>query len=191
MFGIGMPEMLLILALALIFIGPKKLPDLAKSIGRALSEFKKATTEFKETMEIDTELKDVKKAFNDMNTDIRKPIDINVGPENKAPIDSDLPGDGTHRNKKEDDKGSDKTDEEIGKSSDIKPVEKKAFEKDDKASDKTDDEIGKSSDIRRKDEKKDNPSDNIRKRSEIKSKDEKERKKEEIMEKPEEVLKDE
>ena len=41
MFGIGMPEMILILAVALIVIGPKKLPDLAKSLGRALGEFKK------------------------------------------------------------------------------------------------------------------------------------------------------
>jgi sec-independent protein translocase protein TatB len=43
MFGIGMPEMFLILAIALIVIGPKKLPDLAKSLGRAFGEFKKAT----------------------------------------------------------------------------------------------------------------------------------------------------
>jgi sec-independent protein translocase protein TatB len=42
MFGIGMPEMILILAVALIVIGPKKLPDLAKSLGRAFGEFKKA-----------------------------------------------------------------------------------------------------------------------------------------------------
>ena len=62
MFGIGMPEMLLILAIALIVIGPKKLPDLAKSLGRAMREFKKATSEFKDTMQIDNELTEVKKA---------------------------------------------------------------------------------------------------------------------------------
>ncbi|MEE4113322.1 MAG: twin-arginine translocase TatA/TatE family subunit [Desulfobacteraceae bacterium] len=66
MFGIGMPEMILILAVALIVIGPKKLPDLAKSLGKALGEFKKATSDLKESMQIDTELKEVKTAFNDL-----------------------------------------------------------------------------------------------------------------------------
>ena len=71
MFGIGMPEMLLILAIALIVIGPKKLPDLAKSLGRALREFKKATSELKDSLEIDSELQDVKKSFSDISSDIK------------------------------------------------------------------------------------------------------------------------
>ena len=79
MFGIGMPEMLLILAIALIVIGPKKLPDLAKSLGRAFSEFKKATTELKETIEIDSELKEVKTTFEDMRSELKEAIDIDVG----------------------------------------------------------------------------------------------------------------
>ena len=45
MFGIGMPELLLILALALIVLGPKKLPELAKGLGSGIKEFKKATRE--------------------------------------------------------------------------------------------------------------------------------------------------
>ena len=69
MFGIGMPEMILILAVALIVIGPKKLPDLAKSLGKAMGEFKKATSDLKESMQIDTELKEVKSAFNDIGRD--------------------------------------------------------------------------------------------------------------------------
>jgi TatA/E family protein of Tat protein translocase len=79
MFGIGMPEMILILAIALIVIGPKKLPDLAKSLGRAMREFKRATNEFKESIEIDDEikeLKDVKKSFDDLSDEIRENMDV-------------------------------------------------------------------------------------------------------------------
>ena len=76
MFGIGMPEMLMILAIALIVIGPKKLPDLAKSLGRAMREFKRATSEFKETLAVDDDISDVKKAFDDINTDIKDAVDI-------------------------------------------------------------------------------------------------------------------
>jgi sec-independent protein translocase protein TatB len=51
MFGIGFPELLLIMALALIVLGPKRLPDLARALGRGLSEFKKATDELKQTFD--------------------------------------------------------------------------------------------------------------------------------------------
>ncbi len=53
MFGMGMPEILLILAIALIVIGPKKLPDIAKALGRAMGEFKKATNDLKSSINID------------------------------------------------------------------------------------------------------------------------------------------
>jgi sec-independent protein translocase protein TatB len=56
MFGIGMPEMILIAAIALIVIGPKKLPDLAKSLGRAFGEFRRATSELKSTIDLTTDL---------------------------------------------------------------------------------------------------------------------------------------
>ena len=50
MFGIGFPELLLILAIALIVIGPKKLPDIARALGRGFAEFKKATDELKQAI---------------------------------------------------------------------------------------------------------------------------------------------
>ena len=78
MFGIGMPEMLLILAIALIVIGPKKLPDLAKSIGRAMGEFKKATNEIKQSMEVDSSFKDVKDTFTEINDDIKKSVSFDT-----------------------------------------------------------------------------------------------------------------
>ncbi len=47
MFGIGMTELLVILAIALIVIGPKKLPELARSLGKGLAEFRRASTEMR------------------------------------------------------------------------------------------------------------------------------------------------
>jgi Tat protein translocase TatB subunit len=78
MFGIGMPEMLLICAIALIVIGPKKLPDLAKSLGRAFGEFKRATSDLKESLEIDTDLSDVSKPFDEITDDIKDSLDSPV-----------------------------------------------------------------------------------------------------------------
>ena len=83
MFGIGMPEMLLILAIALIVIGPKKLPDLAKSLGRAMREFKRATSDFKETLAMDEDFSDVKQAFDDIGTDIKDTVDFTATPKDK------------------------------------------------------------------------------------------------------------
>jgi Tat protein translocase TatB subunit len=66
MFGIGMPEFLLILVVALVVLGPKKLPELARSIGRALAEFKKTAEELKENISMGGELKEVQKDIQDL-----------------------------------------------------------------------------------------------------------------------------
>lgn len=50
MFGIGLPEMILILALALIVVGPDKLPDLARSVAKGVMELKKTAEGLKETI---------------------------------------------------------------------------------------------------------------------------------------------
>lgn len=89
MFGIGMPEMILILAVALIVIGPKKLPDLAKSLGKALGEFKKATSELKDSLQIDDELKDVKTTFDEINRDLK-----DIRPAGASPVKPDAAIDG-------------------------------------------------------------------------------------------------
>ncbi len=55
MFGIGMPEILVILVVALIVIGPKRLPELARHLGKGLAEFKKATDDFQDSVRVDLE----------------------------------------------------------------------------------------------------------------------------------------
>jgi TatA/E family protein of Tat protein translocase len=66
MFNIGLPELLIIVAIALIVFGPNKLPELAKAFGRAMREFKKATEEVKESFEAETkDLEEVKHTLTD------------------------------------------------------------------------------------------------------------------------------
>jgi len=68
MFNIGLPELLIIVAIALIVFGPNKLPELAKAFGRAMREFKKATEEVKESFEAETkDLEEFKHTLTDEN----------------------------------------------------------------------------------------------------------------------------
>jgi len=90
MFGIGMPEMLLILAVALIVFGPKRLPELAKSLGRALGEFKRATSDLKQSIETDTGLDDVRTSFDEVKKDIKSQVDLT----DSAPAPSSTPSSG-------------------------------------------------------------------------------------------------
>lgn len=61
MFGsIGMPELIIILVVALIIFGPRKLPELGKSLGRSLNEFKRASADLQNTLEQEIKLEEQK-----------------------------------------------------------------------------------------------------------------------------------
>ncbi len=53
--NLGMPELIMIAVLALLLFGPKKLPEIGKSVGRALGEFKRASNDLKRTIEDEIE----------------------------------------------------------------------------------------------------------------------------------------
>ena len=55
MFGIGTTELVVILLVALLVLGPKKLPEIAKSIGKTLGEFRRVTTDVKRTIEMEAD----------------------------------------------------------------------------------------------------------------------------------------
>jgi TatA/E family protein of Tat protein translocase len=88
MFGnIGLPEMMVIMAIALLVFGPKKLPEIGRSVGKALREFKKSTEEIKDKFEEQIradEFKDIQNdikkglgadEFKDIQSDIKKGLD--------------------------------------------------------------------------------------------------------------------
>jgi len=91
MFGIGMPELLLILGLALIVLGPKKLPELAKALGKGLAEFRRATDELKdEFRQMEREVEDSAQAAashepekNILSESAPAPADVIPEPEKK------------------------------------------------------------------------------------------------------------
>jgi len=87
MFDIGLPELLVIIVIALIVFGPDKLPELAKAFGKAMREFKKATEEMKESLEEETrDLKELKNNLPQENllTDLLENIKTSAEPTSET-----------------------------------------------------------------------------------------------------------
>ena len=89
MFGtLGMPEIILIFVVALLLFGPRKMPQIGRSIGRALGEFRRASNEFKRTIEdevasddirdVAKDLKGIQDVGNDLKNTIQNPIQATV-----------------------------------------------------------------------------------------------------------------
>ncbi len=58
MFGMGMPEMLVILVVALVVLGPKRLPELARTLGKAMAEFRRQTSDIMDEFQQQTRVEE-------------------------------------------------------------------------------------------------------------------------------------
>ena len=95
MFGtIGMPELILIFVVALLLFGPRKMPQIGRSIGRALGEFRRASNDFKRTIEDEVaadEIREVERDLKDIRQvgrDVVKEVDSEVTDGGSAKRDS-------------------------------------------------------------------------------------------------------
>lgn len=75
MFGIGIAEMALILLIAIIVVGPEKLPEIAKAIGKVFSDIKKATEDVKDTISDETRKLAEAAKLNEIEEEVKKTLD--------------------------------------------------------------------------------------------------------------------
>ena len=81
MFGnIGFPELLVIMIIALLIFGPKKLPEVGRSIGKALREFRKTSDEIKEKIEEEIQAAE----FKDIKEELSKEVETDEEGEKKS-----------------------------------------------------------------------------------------------------------
>jgi len=73
-----MPELILIFVVALLLFGPRKMPQIGRSIGRAMGEFRRASNEFKRTIEDEVAADDIREVEKDLK-EIKKTITDPIG----------------------------------------------------------------------------------------------------------------
>jgi sec-independent protein translocase protein TatA len=92
MFGIGMPELMVIAVIALLVVGPKKLPDIAKALGKGLAEFRKVTDDATETIKDTLRTDGLKKDMDDLKDSL---LSAKEDAPQAAPVESPAVKDGT------------------------------------------------------------------------------------------------
>ena len=100
MFGsIGMPELIIILVIALIIFGPRKLPELGRSLGRSINEFKKASNELRSTLEDEIRVEEQHErttATASATPPAAAPPPVDATTVSRTPTTTTEPGTGTH-----------------------------------------------------------------------------------------------
>ncbi|HET9211265.1 MAG TPA: twin-arginine translocase TatA/TatE family subunit [Thermoanaerobaculia bacterium] len=111
MFGLGVPELIFILLLALLIFGPKRLPEIGRTIGRGMSEFRKASNDLKRTINVELALDEPPPAAPSQSPMIRpsrqldtlraarfpdgSPVPLPPDDDRPAPISPETPGEPT------------------------------------------------------------------------------------------------